>query len=355
MSALAAAKQQRVESLCVAVLFGGRSSEREVSLSSGKGIARALRGELVSGRALPREVLEVEIDSSGRWRVDGEALTAEVALARLSRVDVFFLGLHGGEGEDGTVQGLLASCGRVHTGSGVRASALCMDKLATRGVAESVGVRVAAGLCFGVADWRSDRAGTLARMEALGKDGWVIKPRFGGSSIATTVTRERSALEPGVEAVLATGDDVLVEARVPGVETSCGVLGDRGVLPHALMPIEIRPAKGEWFDYDEKYSRDGAHELCPPQSVGERSIARIRLSAARVFARAGCEGYARIDFIVPREGNEEQEPVMLEVNTLPGFTERSLLPQEAAYEGIDYTALCVRILESALRSAAVGA
>ena len=352
MSARTRANEQRVETLCVAVLSGGRSSEREVSLRSGKGIARALRGELAQGRALPREVLEVELDLDGHWIVAGEVLAPEVALARLARVDVFFLGLHGGEGEDGTIQGLLSASGRVHTGSGVRASAVCMDKLATRGIAQSIDVRVADGLCFGTAEWGAARAALLARIERLRGDGWVIKPRFGGSSVATTVTRDRAALEPGVEAVLATGDDVLVEARVPGIETSCGVLGERGATPHALMPIEIRPTKGDWFDYAEKYSADGAHELCPPQSVGERSIARIRSAAERVFARTGCEGYARIDFIVPSSDGEELEPVMLEVNTLPGFTERSLLPQEAAYEGIDYTALCVRILESALRRAA---
>ncbi|MBM3988863.1 MAG: hypothetical protein FJ294_13015, partial [Planctomycetes bacterium] len=285
MSAVAAAKEQRVESLCVAVLAGGRSSEREVSLRSGQGIARALRGEFVRGRALPREVLEIEIDAQGRWIVEGAPLAAELALARLARVDVFFVGLHGGEGEDGTIQGLLSASGRMHTGSGVRASAVCMDKLATRGIAQSVDVRVAAGLCFGAAEWSVARAALLARIEQLSSEGWVLKPRFGGSSVATTVTRDRAALEPGVEAVLATGDDVLVEARVPGVETSCGVLGDRGERPRALMPIEIRPAKGEWFDYAEKYSADGAHELCPPQSVGERSLARIRSAAERVFAR----------------------------------------------------------------------
>ncbi|MBM3991183.1 MAG: D-alanine--D-alanine ligase [Planctomycetes bacterium] len=352
MSARERANEQRVESLCVAVLSGGRSSEREVSLRSGKGIARALRGELTRSAALPREVLEVEIDAEGRWIVEGAALAAEVALARLERVDVFFLGLHGGEGEDGTIQGFLSASGRVHTGSGVRASAVCMDKLATRGIAQSVDVRVAAGMCFCPAEWGVDRASLLARIEQLSSEGWVIKPRFGGSSVATTLTRDRAALEPAVEAVLATGDDVLVEARVAGIETSCGVLGERGDSPRALMPIEIRPTKGEWFDYAEKYSADGAHEYCPPRSVGERSITRIRHAAERVFARTRCEGYARIDFIVPSRGGVELEPVMLEVNTLPGFTERSLLPQEAAFEGLDYTALCVRILESALRKAA---
>lgn len=349
MNPFAPSRPTDLRSLCVAVLGGGRSSEREVSLKSAKGIARALRGELASGRTLPARVMEVELALDGRWIVEGEPLSVARALERLVGVDVFFLGLHGGEGEDGTIQGLLAANGALHTGSGVRASALCMDKLATRGIAQSVGVRVADGLCFGAAEWRNDAAHWLARVEDLSKDGWVLKPRFGGSSVATTVTRERAALVPGIEAVLATGDDVLVEARIGGVETSCGVLGNRDEEPHALMPIEIRPAKGEWFDYAEKYSADGAHELCPPQSVGAQSIARIRESAAKVYRRAGCEGYARIDFFVPLRDGVELEPVMLEVNTLPGFTERSLLPQEALHEGIDYTALCVKIVELALR------
>jgi D-alanine-D-alanine ligase len=349
MNPFAPSRPTDLRSLCVAVLGGGRSSEREVSLKSAKGIARALRGELASGRTLPARVMEVELALDGRWIVEGEPLSVARALERLVGVDVFFLGLHGGEGEDGTIQGLLAANGALHTGSGVRASALCMDKLATRGIAQSVGVRVADGLCFGAAEWKHDAAHWLARVEDLSKDGWVLKPRFGGSSVATTVTRERAALVPGIEAVLATGDDVLVEARIGGVETSCGVLGNRDEEPHALMPIEIRPAKGEWFDYAEKYSADGAHELCPPQSVGAQSIARIRESAAKVYRRAGCEGYARIDFFVPLRDGVELEPVMLEVNTLPGFTERSLLPQEALHEGIDYTALCVKIVELALR------
>lgn len=355
MTSVTFAQRPALQSCHVAVLAGGRSSEREVSLKSARGIAHALRGGLTREHTLPRKVTEIELDLAGRWVLEGTPLAPAHALARLADVDVFLIGLHGGEGEDGTLQGLLASVGACHTGSGVRASALCMDKLATRGVATSVGVRVADGLCFSAAEWNSEPAALLARVVALAGDGWVVKPRFGGSSVATCVTREEAGLEPAIRAVLETGDDVLVEARIAGVETSCGVLGNRGDDPLVLQPIEIRPSKGEWFDYAEKYSADGAREVCPPESVSATAIERIRAGAGRVYQRAGCDGYARIDFMVPVAGGVEGEPVMLEVNTLPGMTERSLLPQEAAVAGIDYTALCLRIVELALRRARGGA
>ncbi|MCY3004222.1 MAG: D-alanine--D-alanine ligase [Planctomycetota bacterium] len=355
MTSALLAQRPSLQSCHVAVLAGGRSSEREVSLKSARGIVHALRGGLTRAHALPRKVTEVELDLDGRWVLEGTPLAPAQALARLADVDVFLIGLHGGEGEDGTLQGLLASVGACHTGSGVRASALCMDKLATRGIAASVGVRVADGLCFSAAEWNADSAALLARAVALANDGWVVKPRFGGSSVATCVTRKVAELEPAIRAVLDTGDDVLVEARIAGVETSCGVLGNRGDEPLVLQPIEIRPTKGEWFDYAEKYSADGAREVCPPESIALVSVERIRASAGRVYQRAGCDGYARIDFMVPVAGGVEGEPVMLEVNTLPGMTERSLLPQEAAVAGIDYTALCLRIVELALRRAKGGA
>ena len=135
------------ERLCratVAVLRGGTSGEREVSLDSGREVLRAL-GQ-VDGRG-PARSMDVEIDANGRWCVEGRRLDAGAALAALSGVDVFFIALHGGRGEDGTIQGLLESAGQAYTGSGVRASALCMDKLATRGIAAACGLRTAPGLC----------------------------------------------------------------------------------------------------------------------------------------------------------------------------------------------------------------
>jgi D-alanine-D-alanine ligase len=336
--------------LCVALLAGGTSSEREVSLWTARGVGDALRGKLAgAARArLPREVLEVEIDPEGRWRVGGEALAPAAALERLGRVDVFFLCLHGGEGEDGTVQGFLATAGQRFTGSGVRASAVCMDKQATRALASSAGLAVAPGECLSRREWESEREARLARALALSRDGWVVKPRCGGSSVTTFVVRDPAELAPALDAVLATGDDALVEARIEGVELSCGVLGNRGDELLALPPVEIRPAAGRFFDYQQKYSSTGASELCPPRSVGETSIARVQAAARIAHGRAGCDGYSRTDFIVPKIGDAEGEPVLLEINTLPGLTARSLLPQEAAVVGIDYTSLCLRIAGLAL-------
>jgi len=327
----------------VAVLSGGRSGEREVSLDSGRGIAEALRLDVP-----PREVSEVELAADGRWIVAGECYTAGAALERLAQVDVFFLGLHGGPGEDGTIQGLLESSGRAYTGSGVRSSALCMDKLALRTLATEAGVRVAPAVCLSRREWSEQRAAAEARLDALPVGRWVVKPRGGGSSVDTFVVEQRAALSDAVPRAFTADAHVLVEAFIEGVEVSCGVLGNADEPPRALPTIEIRPASGHFFDYQQKYDPAGATELCPSESLDEPSEARVRELAARAHELGGCDGYSRVDFIVPPSG----DPVLLEVNTLPGMTERSLLPQEAAEVGIDYRALCLFILERALHRAA---
>jgi D-alanine-D-alanine ligase len=335
----------------VGLLMGGRSSEREVSLDSGRGVGAALRGELATQGPvqLPARVLDIEVEADCRWRTAGESREPCTALAQLAHIDVFFIALHGGEGEDGTLQGLLESAGRRYTGSGVRASAIAMDKRAMRGVAESAGLRVANGVCISRLEWNAERSSVLARCRELGHDGWVLKPRCGGSSVATFVVREAQELESAAERVLATGDDLLVEARVAGVELSCGVLGNHGAELFALTPIEICPDAGRFFDYEQKYSKDGARELCPPQNVSQAACARVRELSLSAHRAAGCDGYSRTDFIVPIDEGREREPVMLEVNTLPGMTARSLLPQEAALHGMDYTSLCLRLLGFALQ------
>lgn len=344
MNAVGESTARRLERCTVAVLSGGGSGEREVSLDSGREIQRAL--STGDGRG-PRQVVPVEIDARGRWRVDSDWLAAGAALETLEAVDVFFIALHGGAGEDGTLQGLLEIAGRCYTGSGVRASAVCMDKLATRGITAACGVRTAPALCFTPQDYARDPERWLARAAELSPDAVVVKPRCGGSSVLTAVVPASESLRPAVEQVLASGDDCLVEARVAGIECSCGVLGNRGELARALPPVEILPAAGRFFDYQQKYSSDGAREVCPPQSLDVDCVARVQAAALALYAATGCDGYARIDFIVPQGG----APVALEVNTLPGFTSRSLLPQEAAAVGMDYRSLCLWVLQAALRRA----
>ncbi|HVS11237.1 MAG TPA: D-alanine--D-alanine ligase [Planctomycetota bacterium] len=331
----------------VAVVMGGRSSEREISLVSGREVARALEASAAAGRG-PRRALSVEISPSGSWLAGARELDPPAALVELAEVDVFFLALHGGAGEDGTVQGLLESCGRRYTGSGVRASALCMDKAATRALARSQGIPTAPGIAFSARRWSQERGAVLEQIAGLGGDRWVVKPRCGGSSVATSVARGAGELAVAVDQVLARGDDALVEAFVEGVEVSCGVLGNRGDALRALPPVEIRPSEGRFFDYQQKYGAQGARELCPPEGIDGAEARRAQELAVRIHEACGCDGYSRADFIVPQGA----EPVLLEVNTLPGLTPRSLLPQEAAREGIGYTELCLWIVAAALRRAA---
>jgi D-alanine-D-alanine ligase len=332
---------RRLEQADVVVLAGGSSQEREVSLTSGAEILRAL--SVSDGRG-PARVRSVEIDAAGMWRWEGQRRDPLAALQALGAVDAYFLAVHGGPGEDGTLQGLLTSVGACYTGSPVRASALCMDKLATRALAQAAGMRVARGACFSPEEVRRDLTRVSVAARAVSPSGWAVKPRCGGSSVLTFVLGPLDDLEGALQAVAETGDDVLVEAALRGVECSCGVLERPGEEPWALPPIEIQPAAGRFFDYQQKYSAQGAREVCPPVSLSAESIAQVQADALRLFELTGCRGYARIDFIVDPEGR----PVLLEANTLPGFTDRSLLPQEAAAVGLDYRSLCLWVLASAL-------
>ncbi len=329
----------------VVVLLGGRSSERAVSLASGAAVASALR-EASDGRG-PARVVTVEISENGVWVFEGEEHVPEEALTRLPRAAVYFLALHGGEGEDGTIQGLLAATGRAHTGSGVAASALCMTKSWTRVVLSEAGLRVAPGLAIDALLWGHSRAAVLACARGLSTTGFAVKPDRGGSSVATFVLDDADGLEAAIEAVLATGDRALVEARIVGPECTVGVLGNHG-LAVALMPVEIVPKDGRFFDYEEKYSAGGASEHCPPQGIDASVCAVLRELAERAHAAAGCEGQSRVDFIVPKSGGL---PVVLEINTLPGMTARSLLPLAAAQAGLAYRALCLYLVELALERA----
>jgi len=327
------------------VLMGGRSGERAVSLDSGRGVARALADASLAGRG-PGKVRAVEIDADGSWRVDERALSPAEGVRALADVDQFFIALHGGQGEDGTLQGLLESEGRCYTGSDVATSALAMDKVFARELLACQGLRVARGKVVTAADWRADRAGVLDRCRRLVSMGWVVKPRRGGSSVDVARLWEAAELEPAIEAVLATGEEALVESGLEGVELTCGVLGNRGESLRALTPVEIRPAEGRFFDYQQKYAADGAEELCPPRNADAAACEAVRERALRAHEHLRCDGYSRSDFILP---HGEREPVFLELNTAPGMTARSLLPQAAAHDGLSFPELCLAILEAGAR------
>ncbi|MDP6410571.1 MAG: D-alanine--D-alanine ligase [Planctomycetota bacterium] len=327
----------------VVVLMGGRSGEREVSLGSGAAVLAALAS---SG---PRAVQPVEITGDGRWRWEtGEGNPAE-ALAALPACAVFFLALHGGEGEDGTLQGLLSACGRTYTGSGVGASALCMDKAATRGVLAEAGLAVAPGVRTSPREWDAHGGAVLDRLQSMEAAGWFVKPNAGGSSLGVRRIVEADELGAAITALLADGEAVLVEALVEGCEASCPVLGNPGGPLRALDPVEIVPSAAGFFDYTEKYDeRGGAREIVPPTGLSRATCERLRELALRAHEVTGCAGTSRTDFIVPKTDASEGEPVVLEVNTLPGLTPRSLLPQSAAAGGLGFAELCEELVALAI-------
>lgn len=335
-----------LERRAVVVLHGGRSSEREVSLKSGAGVVQALTQ---SQSPKLSHVYRAVIELDGQWTLDGKRLSPSEALARLSRETLFFLALHGGEGEDGRIQGFLELHGFTYTGSGVAASALCMNKAHTKAVLAAEGIATPKGVLIRAADWQRERAALEDRLAPWAAAGAVVKPNRGGSSVATFVLEPGTALGASIEAVLATGDDALVEERIVGVECTVGVLGGARGTCMALTPVEIMPKAGRFFDYEEKYSAQGAQEHCPPLHLNAEQCAELQALAERAHLAAGCEGYSRIDFLVPRLSEDRLGPALaLEINTLPGMTERSLLPQAALVHGLSYTELCVEILARAL-------
>ncbi len=336
-----------LEEALVGVLFGGRSSEREVSLVSGRQILEALsRPSSSEDQRGPRRAIAVEIRQDGSWRVGKRALSLGAALEALDSVDVFFSALHGGEGEDGSLQGVFTCAGKAFTGCGVIASAVAMDKVFAREMVASRGMRVAPGRVVQRQAFEAQRAAILHELCDWRVDGWVVKPRCGGSSVGCSIARSTAELADALRAAFAWEEEALVEALVQGTEMTGGVVVSPDEGPLALPVVEIRPHPGRFFDYQEKYSADGAVELCPPEGAAPSVCERVRSLALLAHTTLRCSGYSRSDFIVP-EG--EQEPVFLELNTLPGMTPRSLLPRAAAAAGIDYRTLCLWIAAEALR------
>lgn len=337
----------------IVVLHGGTSTEREVSLTSGHALLAALAAPGNGPTAhLRPPLIPVEIDADGRWRVDGAAHSPEAAVAALPRDALYLLALHGGAGEDGRIAAFLEVAGRVHTGTGHATGALCMHKGRTRLAAAEAGVRVAPGFCVGRSTLLRARDEVVERAAALPGEVRFVKHATGGSSVLVFRCTSPGEVAEALDAIAAAEGDAVVEAAVVGLEVSAGLLGD-GEGAHALPVVEILP-KGSvgFFDYAEKYSADGALERCPAEALGAANERRVQDAARATWGAVGGEGYARIDFIVPGprpgECHAEAEPVLLEVNTLPGFTPRSLLPREAAAVGLDYRALCFEILARAL-------
>ena len=291
--------------------MGGLSSEREVSLESGAGVLEAL---------MERGYDAVAID----WQ-EGMWLPNEL---EENDIEVVWIALHGTYGEDGAVQGLLGCLGLPYTGSGILASALAMDKVASKRIFESNAVPTPR--------WRivpPDAGPNVAEDFALSL---VVKPALEGSSVGVSIVRDRRELPAALELARRHRGPTLIEAYVPGAEVCVGVLDEE-----VLGSIEIRPATG-FYDYDAKYKRNDTQYLVPAPLPGA-TLQRVEAAALAAHRALGCSGYSRVDLRVDESG----APFLLEVNTLPGMTSHSLIPKIAAHRGITYADLCERILSLA--------
>ncbi len=303
----------------LAVLRGGKSAEREVSVRSGAQVAKALRGR-------GHDVTEVDLDAH-TWDV-----------LRAGGFECVFNALHGRLGEDGTVQGMLELLGLPYTGSGVLASALCMDK------SRAGKVMAGAGLHVPEFEEMEIKQGVAAEVveRLVSKFGLplVIKPVREGSTIGLTIAKDEDAVASGL--VLAARYDrrVLVQRFAAGTEITVGVLAtpELQVLP-TLEIVSENPV----YDYDAKYTVGKSHHIIPAR-IPEFARQSAADAAARAFTELGCSGMGRVDMIVDAGGT----PWVLEVNTVPGLTELSLLPDAARASGIEFDELCTRLVDHAI-------
>ncbi|MGZ6694017.1 MAG: D-alanine--D-alanine ligase family protein [Solirubrobacteraceae bacterium] len=313
----------------VAVLAGGRSSEHEVSLASAESVREGLA-------QAGHEVLDVRLERDGTWTHEGEELALHPGRGLLD-ADAVFPVLHGPLGEDGTVQGLLELLDVPYVGSGVLASALCMDKVRFKELMGRAGLPQVAF----VAVLDGDPA-AIAAAGRLGYPCWV-KPARLGSSVGIARVTEAGELEDAITAAQEHDALVIVEAHSHGIEVECSVLGPNDA-PQASEPGQIMLAGGEgaWYDYEAKYT-PGGMELAVPAQIPAAVRERVRELAVEAFRLAGCSGLARADFFVVGD-----EVILNELNTMPGFTRTSVYGKLWDASGLPYPELCDQLVGIAI-------
>jgi D-alanine-D-alanine ligase len=307
----------------IGVLMGGQSAEREVSLRTGTAVHRSL---------CRRGYDAVTIDV-------GPTLYRDL---QEQKIEIAFLSLHGPGGEDGVIQGFLESVGIPYTGSGLQANAIGMHKVTTKTILAAHKIPVPAGIVI-------KRGEKVSSGQALrsAKLRWpvVVKPASQGSTIGVTIVRKPSQWSEALALAHRYDRDAMVEAYIPGHEVTVSLIGSGEGTPTVLPAVEIVAPDG-FYDFSAKYEKGKTQYLCPaplPASMTKH----IRALALKTYQVMGCDGAIRVDFRVTPRGR----PYVLEINTVPGMTETSLLPMAAKQAGIDYDELTERILESALARA----
>ena len=310
----------RLTNVRIGVLMGGRSSERDISLKTGRAVYQAL---------IRRGYDAVAIDVTDRLHRDLED----------QKVAIAFLSLHGPGGEDGAVQGFLETMGIPYTGSGIRASAVGMHKAATKMLLAAHGIPLPAGTVV----WECDRP-SLAKVLRQTKLRLpiVVKPVSQGSTIGVTIIRHSRQWKEALTLAHRYDPEAMVESYIPGHEATVSILGTAAEGPKVLPAIEIVASDG-FYDFAAKYQKGRTRYLCPAP-LPPKVVHHISELARRTYEVLGCEGAARVDFRITPRGR----PYVLEINTAPGMTETSLLPMAAAQVGIAYDDLVEQILQSAL-------
>lgn len=358
----------RRKKLRVAVLFGGRSGEHEVSLISAASIMQAMDKSKY-------EVYPVGITREGRWLTTGDPLAAlqaaKTELPLLStaaqppaegglpavrqrrdlvpgtreegfpEVDVVFPVLHGPYGEDGTIQGLLELASIPYVGAGVLGSALGMDKVAMKVAFQGHGLPVADYLPLLAHEWRAERAECIARVEERLGYPCFVKPANLGSSVGITKAHDRQELEQGLDLAAQYDRRLLVEQGINAREIEVSVLGNDA--PQASVPGEIVPCN-EFYDYAAKYL-DGASQLIIPAPLSSEQTCQVQEMAIRAFIALDCAGMARVDFLLCRDSGRWY---LSELNTIPGFTSISMYPKLWEASGLPYPKLIDRLIELAI-------
>jgi D-alanine-D-alanine ligase len=298
----------------VGVIAGGISSEREVSLRSGQAVFNALK----------------ELGFNAVFIDAGKDLCEKI---KEEKIDIAFLVLHGGWGENGAVQGMLEVMGIPYTGSGVLSSALAMDKEATKKIFIYHGIPVPP---FKVV-YKQEYFSLSFNLEPLNFP-LVVKPAEEGSSVGVNIVKNEVELKSALENAFKYGQRAILEKFIEGREIHIGVLGDR-----ALGGVEVRPKKG-FYDYESKYTKGLTEYILPPE-INNDLYEKLKDLGLKAHKALGCKGGTRVDMIVDSNGN----PYVLEVNTIPGMTETSLLPKISQLSGYDFKGLVKEILELALK------
>jgi len=308
----------------VGVLMGGPSSEREISIKSGKAVCKALWAKKI-------DCVPVELEPGSN--TNGYKKSVSTLISRM-KIDVAFIALHGEFGEDGTLQELLEGMNMPYTGSTSCASKIAMNKITAKEVLKANNIPVAGHEILS-RDAFNKGSGINLYFKLLGPS-LVVKPSNGGSSIGLNIANSEEDLRAAIEDAFRYDDKLIIEEYIPGREITVGIIEDK-----ALPIVEIVP-KRKFFDFTAKYEK-GLTEYIVPAEIEEKMYKKCQDAGIRSHKALSARSFSRVDIIL----NKEIGPVVLEINTIPGLTETSLLPKAARSTGIGFEDLCLKILESA--------